>query len=480
MDKAMLIGLSLFLGVGMAAASSSAGILSPLAQYDSGVPMHGIQCRDSRVLMETLRGTPACVYGDSAVVMQHRGWTPVEPGLAGAAQQGAEPGEPARATHGAGGQGPDARYVTVPEPAHAGTSCGFCPGILLLPELPLLGEDATITVTINEGNGGYLPVRDGLFLEFFSYPPGAAVFPELDVVPMPGWSVQDGGAPGNPDVPSINDAYVMPVTGLPPLPEYPDASFTTSLRVVEPGAVAIGARVFSYGGEWPVDATLTDTHEIVRLQDKRQTYGEHSLDMIVGPDETNYYDPRLTVRAPLATDREVLEFREFVERRGGIGPEVTALWEANAKKDMMRLEGIYTEEEAERYLNFVTRIHRGYGEESIPWREVEQDRLSDDGYIAQHLSAERSVEENPMQSWASFYRYFDGQDGWNDGFGSTLGQIREYLAKDGYMTAPEIDRYVGEYLADDFSGAQNFSPGLDFLPRAYAAPFIHLEGRTHV
>lgn len=50
-------------------------IPSPLAQHSSGVPIHETRCGDSRILMETPRGTPACVYERSVEAMQQRGWT---------------------------------------------------------------------------------------------------------------------------------------------------------------------------------------------------------------------------------------------------------------------------------------------------------------------------------------------------------------------------------------------------------------------
>ena len=75
MNKLLILGMLFALGVGMVAVPSSADILSPLAQYNSGIPIQDIECRDSRILMETIRGAPACVYGKSVEMMQERGWT---------------------------------------------------------------------------------------------------------------------------------------------------------------------------------------------------------------------------------------------------------------------------------------------------------------------------------------------------------------------------------------------------------------------
>lgn len=51
---------------------------SPLAQHNSGIPIDEIQCRDSRVLMESPGGVPACLYEKSAEALQQRGWVPVQ------------------------------------------------------------------------------------------------------------------------------------------------------------------------------------------------------------------------------------------------------------------------------------------------------------------------------------------------------------------------------------------------------------------
>ena len=58
--------------------ATETSIPSPLAQYRSGVPIQEIECRDSKILMETQRGTPACVNEDSVQILQDRGWKLVQ------------------------------------------------------------------------------------------------------------------------------------------------------------------------------------------------------------------------------------------------------------------------------------------------------------------------------------------------------------------------------------------------------------------
>ena len=78
MDRVALPALLLVLVAGMAAIPALADTPTPLAQYNSGVPIDEIQCRDSRILMETPRGVPACLYEKSAETLQQRGWVPVQ------------------------------------------------------------------------------------------------------------------------------------------------------------------------------------------------------------------------------------------------------------------------------------------------------------------------------------------------------------------------------------------------------------------
>ena len=79
MDKAALpVWLLFALVAGMTAIPALADTPPPLTQYNSGVPMHEIQCRDSRVLVETPRGVPVCLYEKSAEALQQRGWVLVQ------------------------------------------------------------------------------------------------------------------------------------------------------------------------------------------------------------------------------------------------------------------------------------------------------------------------------------------------------------------------------------------------------------------
>ncbi len=52
-------------------------ILSPHKQFQNGTPLQEIQCRDSKVLMETNRGTPACVNENSVERLEGIGFEKV-------------------------------------------------------------------------------------------------------------------------------------------------------------------------------------------------------------------------------------------------------------------------------------------------------------------------------------------------------------------------------------------------------------------
>ena len=47
-------------------------ILPPLQQFNQGIPISEIQCRDDRVLMQSPSGMPACVFSDSVPVLEQR------------------------------------------------------------------------------------------------------------------------------------------------------------------------------------------------------------------------------------------------------------------------------------------------------------------------------------------------------------------------------------------------------------------------
>ena len=69
--------LGLFLAIGLSAMPAFAETDTPYKQFQSGIALEEIQCRDSKTLMETTRGTPACVSADSVQELRQKGWTAV-------------------------------------------------------------------------------------------------------------------------------------------------------------------------------------------------------------------------------------------------------------------------------------------------------------------------------------------------------------------------------------------------------------------
>lgn len=53
-------------------------IQSPHAQFESGVPIEEIQCRDDRVLMQSPTGSPACIFSTSVLGLIDRGFVQIE------------------------------------------------------------------------------------------------------------------------------------------------------------------------------------------------------------------------------------------------------------------------------------------------------------------------------------------------------------------------------------------------------------------
>ena len=63
-----MLKLIAVLAIGLGTVSAFAdteATLSPLAQFDQGVPIGQIQCCNSKVLMESPKSTPACVFDRS-------------------------------------------------------------------------------------------------------------------------------------------------------------------------------------------------------------------------------------------------------------------------------------------------------------------------------------------------------------------------------------------------------------------------------
>ncbi|RNJ75202.1 MAG: hypothetical protein EB830_06535, partial [Nitrosopumilus sp. H13] len=56
------------------AGASEAYAISPYAQFESGIPLEEIQCTDEKVLLESPRGTPACVRESSVEKLVQRGF----------------------------------------------------------------------------------------------------------------------------------------------------------------------------------------------------------------------------------------------------------------------------------------------------------------------------------------------------------------------------------------------------------------------
>ena len=70
--------LGVILAIGLSMVPAFAEIDTPYKQFQNGTPLEQIQCRDSKVLMETNRAMPACVNDISVEKMTGLGWNPVQ------------------------------------------------------------------------------------------------------------------------------------------------------------------------------------------------------------------------------------------------------------------------------------------------------------------------------------------------------------------------------------------------------------------
>ncbi len=76
-----MLKLIAFLVIGLSSVSAFADtetVLSPLAQFDQGVPIGQIQCSNSKVLLESPHGKPACVFDKSVDRLVRIGFTVIE------------------------------------------------------------------------------------------------------------------------------------------------------------------------------------------------------------------------------------------------------------------------------------------------------------------------------------------------------------------------------------------------------------------
>ena len=74
----MKIMLGLFLVIGLSTIPAFAEIDTPYQQFSNGTPINQIQCRDSMILMESPRNTPACVNESSIEKLENKGFILVD------------------------------------------------------------------------------------------------------------------------------------------------------------------------------------------------------------------------------------------------------------------------------------------------------------------------------------------------------------------------------------------------------------------
>ena len=69
--------LVLAIGLSTTLILAEAEIPSPLKQFQQSIPIEEIQCRDTRILMSSPSGRPACVYDSSVGILEQRGFIKV-------------------------------------------------------------------------------------------------------------------------------------------------------------------------------------------------------------------------------------------------------------------------------------------------------------------------------------------------------------------------------------------------------------------
>ncbi len=77
MTAKTMLGL-VVLAVGLGTIPAFAEIDTPYQQFSNGIPIQEIQCRDSKVLIESPRNTPACVNENSVQKLKSKGFVKVD------------------------------------------------------------------------------------------------------------------------------------------------------------------------------------------------------------------------------------------------------------------------------------------------------------------------------------------------------------------------------------------------------------------
>ncbi len=392
-------------------------VISPLKQYNAGVLAEQIVCENNKTLMLRPNSEPACVYETSVEKLEMRNWVVLY-------TQDTVSLSPEHDTSYTVSESSD---VTFSEP------CLFC-STLELSSFPKIGEIATATLHVPSSTHINIPEDWGMNVYFYSTDPDAVEF--LNVEPITVISKNDG---------SVQDIYRMP--------------FVTESN--KPSTFSIQFKIIKTG-QFSINGGITDNES-------------NFVTLLVTEDGTEEFVPQYAP-PPVLTElyaKEIKELRAIIDKRGGVGPEIINVGDSEILMDIIRFEGLLTEQEAEYYLTLVlTNATRHYGDEGLPWRQVEQRKISDTS-LALFINGYKYIENHPTQVLGTYYSDW-GADRWNDGYDSTLEDIRRYLAQGNYMTQSQIDQYIKDYIADDFLDTQNFS--FSFLPKAYAATTIHLKG----
>ena len=77
MTTKTMLGL-VILAIGLSIIPAFAEIATPYQQFSNGTPINQIQCRDSMILMESPRNTPACVNESSIEKLENKGFILVD------------------------------------------------------------------------------------------------------------------------------------------------------------------------------------------------------------------------------------------------------------------------------------------------------------------------------------------------------------------------------------------------------------------
>ena len=231
---------------GIMSAASAETVPSPLQQVQNGVPIGEIVCSENRVLILSPSGIPACVFEESVLELETRGFEFI-----------GEPFDmfPIKSS--------DMFPIKSSDMASFTLWTGDPPPVITMSRLPNIGETAIVEINFTNAVWGDVTDTERYRTEFFET--GWKVNSEFEIVDSGGLKYETGYFYGT------NEIADYSYTAFTPLNAGESKTYRIEVRAVEEGKSAVSA--FGYGEEAAISMYLDD-EETTHLQDHMARYPE--------------------------------------------------------------------------------------------------------------------------------------------------------------------------------------------------------------